>query len=359
MHLKRFKGAELPDVMRRVRDELGPEAVILHTKPSRPRGLLRFFRGAGVEILAAVDRSEASLSREPGAPRPTVPAWEGVRAELGEIKTLLLRFGGGRLLPAALVPGYERLLAAGVEESLARRIVEALPQPEPADRPMTPEALGRALEESAAGMIRVADPSQASRPAVVALVGPTGSGKTTTLAKLAARSLLAGAKTEILSLDDAGLGVSGHLEALSTILGVPYALALTTEELSRALEGSRARGLILVDTPGVSLRDEAGLARLRDLLRTARPSEVHLVLSATSKTADALAAIRAFGVLGSTHLLFTRLDETVSYGSLLSVSIASGLPLSYFGIGREIPNDIRPASGRDLARLALRGEREP
>jgi flagellar biosynthesis protein FlhF len=111
-----------------------------------------------------------------------------------------------------------------------------------------------------------------------------------------------------------------------------------------------------VDTPGVSARDGRGLQELGGLLRSCRAKEVHLVLSATSKAADALAAVRPFAPLGTTHLLFSRLDETTSFGSLLGVSVESGLPLSYFGTGREVPNDIQPAAARELARRVLRGD---
>jgi flagellar biosynthesis protein FlhF len=132
---------------------------------------------------------------------------------------------------------------------------------------------------------------------------------------------------------------------------MPCALAATCAAPAR----QRGRALALVDTPGVSARDGRGLAALAGLLGPCGASEIHLVLPATSKAADALVAVRAFAPLGVTHLLLSRMDETVSPGSLLSVSIEGGLPLSYFGVGREVPNDVQPATARELARRILHG----
>jgi flagellar biosynthesis protein FlhF len=114
-----------------------------------------------------------------------------------------------------------------------------------------------------------------------------------------------------------------------------------------------ASGLGLIDTPGLGRGDAAGLSRLADLLRSVRADEVHLVLPATSKTADALAAVRAWSPLGITHLLFTRLDETASCGSVLTVAVETGIPLSYIGTGREIPGDLAPADAHDIVHRTL------
>lgn len=368
MHLKRFKGKEMHDVMRQVREELGPTALILHTKPTRPRGLLRFLRGTRVELVAAVDVPEtpvqgSGLRPSPAdvprgsAPPSRTPASDELRAALGELKALVLRQGGARLLPPALAASWERLVGAGVEESLVFRVLDALAR-DGEGRLSDPTALGGALEDAIATLVRVGGCPLPPRPGVLALVGPAGAGKTTALAKLASHAHLAGIKTEILSLDGANLGATGYLDTLSRILGVPYVLAPTREALARELERERARGLVLVDTPGVSARDGRGLQALGELLRACRATEVHLVVSATSKAADALAAVRAFAPLPTTHLLFSRLDETTSCGSLLGVSVEGGLPLSYFGTGREVPNDIQPAAARELARRVLRGDHD-
>jgi flagellar biosynthesis protein FlhF len=393
LHLKRFKGERLPDVMRQVRDELGPDAVILQTRKNVGKGMLRFLGGTGVEVLAAVDRiapidrvggpdmaphTPQTLGHAPGNPGrasdstvrdrgpdmgPHTPQYSvsagaaaagAGGAEMAELRRLLIRLGGGQMLTSPAAALYERLLAAGVDAPLAFDLVEDLGAGDPG---VSRGALADLVEERLADVLQTAGAALGPRTATVAVVGPTGSGKTTMLAKLAARSRVAGGTTNVLDLDGTALATTNRLAAVAGILGVPYTLATSAEDLARGLDQPALRGLTLIDTPGLSPRDGEGLAALAALLGRARPSEVHLVLSATSKADDARAAVTAFAAVGVTHLAFTRLDETASIGSLVGVTASAGLPLSYLGVGQEIPNDIRPASARELARRVLRGER--
>ena len=353
MHLKWFKGRQMPEVMRRVREELGPEAVILHSKTARPWGPLRFLGGAGVEILAAVDRPESPAGPSPLSVSPPAPS-EGVRAELAELRTLFVRSAGDRLVPPALGAIYERLLAGGMDAALAVRILNSVP-PYQADGPLADAAGCRAVEEHMASMITVAGCAATPGPLRVALVGPAGAGKTTTLAKLAARAQITGGRITLVNADGSGFGGPGPLEPFASLLEVPYVLALTPEELAAPLPLPAARACVLIDTPGVGPENRQGLRHLQGLLRAAAPDEVHLVLSATSKAPDTRAAVRAFAATGVTHLLFTHLDETASCASVIDACIESGLPLSYVGTGRDIPGDLDPAEPRRLIRRTLQG----
>jgi flagellar biosynthesis protein FlhF len=355
MHLKWFKGRQMPEVMRRVREELGPEAVILHSKAARPWGPLRFLGGGGVEILAAVDRPESPpIPSTPHVQPAPTPSTETMRAELAELRTLFVRSAGDRLVPHALGAMYERLLSGGMDPALAVRILNSVP-PYQADRDLGDAAGCRAVEEHMAGMIAVAGCAVTPGPLRVALVGPAGAGKTTTLAKLAARAQITGGRIAIVNADGSGFGGSGPLEPFASLLEVPYLLALTPEELAAPLPLPAARACVLIDTPGVGPDDRHGLRHLQELLRAAAPDEVHLVLSATSKAADTRAAVRTFSAMGVTHLLFTHLDETASCASVIDVCIESGLPLSFVGTGRDIPGDLDPADPRRLIRRTLQG----
>jgi flagellar biosynthesis protein FlhF len=109
----------------------------------------------------------------------------------------------------------------------------------------------------------------------------------------------------------------------------------------------------MIDAPGLEPDDEQGRASLERLLRAAAPTEVHLVVPATGKPGDVLAAVATTSGLGVTDLLWTKLDATSTHGTVLSATLESGLPLSYFGTGRDVPDDIRPATPRELARLVL------
>jgi len=353
MHLKWFRGRAVPEVMRRIREELGPEAVILHSKHSRPWGPFRLVRGSSVAVLAALDRREPDRAAGSAPSQHAAASADTLRTEVATLRKLFVQIGGGRLLPPPLGPVYERLVAGGVEASVALRLLAELPPPQPGAGDPDPASPERGVGDALAGLIRTTDAAARPRAARVVVVGPAGAGKTTTLAKLAARAQISGGRSEIVNLDGSGLPAASPLEGFAAILDVPYAAALTADDLADTLRRAPVSGLTLIDTPGLGPGDGAGLARLRDLLRAAGADEVHLVLSATSKTADALAAVRAFAAVGVTHLLFTRLDETTSWGSVLTVSVVTGLPLSYFGTGREIPGDLAPAAAREVVHRTL------
>ena len=354
MRLKRFKGRHVPDVVQRVRRELGPDAVILHTRPVPRRGLLRFLGGARVEVVAAADDGASRAPAGFQAPRAPEQVSE-LREAVAELRGLLVKVNGSSALHPEVAPLYERLVAAGVDAGLAFRAVSTLTVSGPEDGARAGK-LEQALRETLGAMITVAPASPTPRRGVQAFVGPTGVGKTTTIAKLAVRGHLAGTTTRMLSVDTAGLAAGAPLEALSRVVGLPYALVSAPEELAAQHVGGPGSGLTLIDTPGLAPGDTRGLGALARLLASLRPTETHLVLSATTKPDDARAAVAAFAPLGVTHLVFTRLDETRSVGSLLGIAIDTCRPLSYFGTGRDVPNDLRPASADELLRRAFEGE---
>jgi flagellar biosynthesis protein FlhF len=434
MQLKRYKGKEVPEVLRQVRGDLGDDAVILHTREARPWGPLRFLGGAQVEVLAAPG---SAARKSPEVESSEIPAADGNRrgvsgrgvrggtsplgsintgvappdsekiqalaAEIAELRALLIHFGAARLLHPSIAPYQHRLIAAGVDESVAFGLVRSLPEPSPGDTP-TVEILRAALEQHIIATLPTSTDGRLPETGVLAFVGPSGSGKTTTLAKLAGQAALAGRKTAVITTDGERLGAVGQLEAFCSIAGIDCTLALAPDTLARAMERHGPGDLVLIDTPGLAVGDAVGLRRLQHLLaviaplgspsaaprmgidaslgspsaaprtgfnaslgspsaapRTAiRPVSIHLVLSAPSKAPDALGAVRAFAPVGVTELLFTRLDETVTPGSLVTITAGATLPLSYVGTGTDVPGDIHPASARDIARriLGVRGAAE-
>jgi flagellar biosynthesis protein FlhF len=359
--------------MRQIREELGPDAVILHTTQVRPSGLRRLGGATEVEVVAALDRvpprtegAAAALpatharrgrtpARRPGAPpaRAFRKSPQTVEEQLADLRDLVVRLGGVRLLTPELVSLWERLVGAGVEESVAHATLRSLPRGDEDGRPLDGDALLAALEERLAAMLPIARPPVTARPPVVALVGPPGAGKTVTLAKLAARARIAGVQVGIASAADGLLGSPSPLESFAPILGATYDYAPTAPDLAPLATGEGRTGTLLIDTPGVSPGDGDGLASLETLLRAAAPTQVHLVLPATATTADALAAVRAFAPLGVSDLVWTRLDEAQTLGTLLSVALEVGRPLSWFGTGPDVPGDLEQASGEALVRRVL------
>jgi len=190
----------------------------------------------------------------------------------------------------------------------------------------------------------------------IAFVGPTGSGKTTTVAKLAVRAHLEGRSLQVVSLDGLSPSTPAALESIARVAGVPHQVATNAIEVETTL-GRSAADLRLIDTPGLVRGDAASVQALATLLRHARVTEVHFVLPATMKAEDALATLAAFAPLGPSRLLVTKLDETATFGSLLTVAVTSGLPLSYVASGRDVPDDIQAATAWELSRRVVRRER--
>jgi flagellar biosynthesis protein FlhF len=268
--------------------------------------------------------------------------------EVAALRRMLVRRDGARALPDALAPLFDRLVAAGVDDTFAFRVLEGV------DARAREGALARAVEDAFVAALPV-PVAPATGDAARVFVGPAGAGKTATVSKLAVRAHLDGATTHVITLDGASLGARGHWEALSTLAGVPHTLALTGEAVRDAVAAQPAGATLLVDTPGIGAGQTDAIRALADLIAAAGPVDVHLVLPATTKPADARAAVLAFAPTRPSRLVFTRLDETATAGSSLEIAAAAGLSLAYVGTGRDIPDDIRAATPRDLVRRVLAG----
>jgi flagellar biosynthesis protein FlhF len=192
---------------------------------------------------------------------------------------------------------------------------------------------------------------------VVALVGPTGVGKTTTVAKLAADFKLArGRRPGLVTVDTYRIAAVEQLRTYAEIIDLPLAVANAPGEMPRAIEELGDVDLVLIDTAGRSPRDEVKIRELADFLAAARPDEVHLVLSATTGERSLRAAAERFASARADRLILTKLDEADGLGGVLAVLERSHLPVSYITTGQAVPDDIEPAARARLARLILGDE---
>lgn len=192
--------------------------------------------------------------------------------------------------------------------------------------------------------------SRPSRASTIVFVGPTGVGKTTTIAKIAARLVLSGrSRVGILSTDSYRIGAIEQMQQFAEAADVEFRAVYDLEELDRALEQMSDKEFILIDTAGRSMGHEEHLDELRKLCRKILPDELHLVLAANTRDRDLKAACDQYKPLGVHRLLFTKIDETSEYAGIFNLSAAAGVPLSYFCFGQRIPDDLRRADAADLA----------
>lgn len=180
---------------------------------------------------------------------------------------------------------------------------------------------------------------------VIALVGPTGSGKTTTIAKLATHpEIFGGEKVGLLGLDTYRVGAVEQLETYAELAGIPCEVAWLEADVRRAMQRLGDCDVILVDTPGRGPRQEGDLARIRDWLHRLRPDEVHLTLPAGRMPAVTRATIDQFAAFGVTHALPTKLDECPDDLRVFDVATERGLRIDWLTNGQEVPGDIRSAA---------------
>ena len=188
----------------------------------------------------------------------------------------------------------------------------------------------------------------------MALVGPTGVGKTTTIAKLAANYRLKEKRSVgLITVDTYRIAAVEQLRTYADIIDLPMQVVSTPREMREAVRRLEGLDLVLMDTAGRSPRDEIRIQELRSLLTEAAADEVHLVLSSVTAARTLEQTARQFSAVGTTRLTITKLDEATGLGNLLPLLRTSGLPLSYMTNGQNVPDDIETADPRRLSRLLL------
>jgi flagellar biosynthesis protein FlhF len=195
----------------------------------------------------------------------------------------------------------------------------------------------------------------ADQTKIVALIGATGVGKTTTIAKIAANFVLDKAcSVALITADTYRISAVEQLKTYSDIIGVPLEIVYSPDELRLAIDKHRDKQLILIDTAGRSQHNEFQLEELKCLLAVVPDIEKHLVLSATTKYKDAVDILRKFSLCEPDKVLFTKVDETSTVGAIINLVHQYPITLSYITNGQSVPDDIVVADSKELAKLLLR-----
>ncbi len=265
-------------------------------------------------------------------------------------------------LPDPLFDCYVKLMESGVNPELLEQLVgqvrDELSPAELANRELVFSSLVRRI----ASRIAVAAPIStqapvAGAPQVVALVGPTGVGKTTTIAKLAATlKLRHGRKVGLVTADTYRIAAIDQLRVYANIIGISIKVAMTPGEIRGCVNECEGCDLVLVDTAGRSHNDTARLKELSEFLNSANATTRLMVLSASSAESVMKRAMEKFGVMEPTGLILTKLDEAVTLGPVLNLLDTSRVPVAYVTTGQEVPDQIEVANADRLARAVLAGE---
>lgn len=407
MKIKRFFAPDMRQAIRMVRDEQGPDAVILSTRNT----------GGGVEIVAAIDydaelvngmlgesqaeqrdtchapphRTEAAAAAE-ALPEPaarTVPPAGEVppQPEIAEVPELLKRSAPSRTPRVewtqdptlAAMQDELKSLRAILQDQVTRLATADYDRREPVRAEIARRLMKSGFDEAvargvAAGTTSLATPAEAWREAqfglaqrlpvvatdpieqgrVIALIGATGVGKTTTAAKLAARACLRyGSKSvALISTDDFRVGAQRQLASFGLLLGLPVRQARSTAELADQLAEFDNRRLVIIDTAGMGQRDVRLIEETRKLSQVAE-LQSYLVMSGNLQREVMDEVVDAFGRDQLAGCILTKLDEAARLGPALSTLLTHQLPVAFISEGQRVPEDLRPARASDLVSRAL------
>ncbi len=412
----------MAEALKQVKQDMGSDAVILHTRTYHRRAWLGLRRQEVVEItagkglqtlgrgnghksarrtealprlaprqevaVASVRSDGASITYGPGAVRRSaLPPPEAMIAPVDPRKALLetpaantavmlgltedvaslknmvrdlvksTRVHQAPTVPEEVMDYYLTLIQNQVAEELAGDLVRTLKATVRPELLQNPEIIRERLAEQLEKMLPVSGPIIRTKkvgPHVVALIGPTGVGKTTTVAKLAANlKLREGRRVGLITIDTFRIAAVDQLKKYADIIGSPLKVVNTPEDLREAIAAMHDCEFVLIDTAGRSPTDALKLNELKSFLAAAQPDEVHLVLSTTASQSCIESAVARFGEVGMDKMIFTKLDEAVHVGTVLNVIRKVNKSLSYVTTGQDVPDDIEVGHARRLAQLIL------
>lgn len=348
MKLKTYFAGTVAAAMSQAVRELGPEAMLIQSKRALPEARHR----GEYEVVFGLEANEENGVATAAAP-PALPGnsgWGSLARDVAELRRQLERttsaiaraasWSSLAAAPPEIARFYSGLIDAGVDVDVAHDVAGSV-----AKQPNTGGSNG--LEEIAKRFR-----TDSSQQAIMAVCGPPGAGKTSVLVKIAARCAMTSRRPlQILSIDNYRIGGCEQLRMYASILGAGFEFLETVPHLDHALSDDRRRGLILIDTPGYGPHDADAAWDLARYLSKREDIDKHLVLSASMKNADLSAAVDRFENFRPQKLLFTRIDETSTYGGLLNQAARTGKPLSFLSRGQRIPEDLEPATPESVARL--------
>jgi flagellar biosynthesis protein FlhF len=404
MKIKKYIVKNLDDAISRIKKDLGPNAYILSQKKIVRKGALNLSNMELVEVTAAVDDSRpkqdnisASLlnkkynyvnpPKEDGEelleqarrarelrdareiPSPPAVDFSGIKSELqpltkevAELKSLLRKstaeFEGlteFKEFNGIFMELFLDLVESGVERKLAGRLINTLQYQIDADNITDQNLVRKKLFNILTTSISVPAPLrlEQGKRRIVVMVGPTGSGKTTTIAKLSSYfKLMEAKKVALLSIDSYRIGAEAHLRTYAEILDIPFYAIYNERDLRFRIDKLNDFELIFIDTTGRSPNDKQGLLIMEKHLSTLPPEEkeVFLTVSASTRSQDLYLIYEKYSIFNPDKFIFTKIDETSSLGNLFNLKMKTDIPTAYFTTGQKVPEDIEIAYPRKFAR---------
>lgn len=392
MVIKRYIVKSMNEALTRIRYELGKDAVIISQRRIRKGGFLGFFSKRVLEVTAAVDNKKSSRDINSGEnveesiqaikkimntkieenenqikesniqlnnqqrKRTEVIFDENYKLmleknndqlmnEVKEMRNMLDEMVKGSNITIGKSKVQLYLEKMDIEDRVVKYIMNEMkmisddvPNKEKVKKVMEHIILTKPMEESD----------------VVVLVGPTGVGKTTTIAKLAGKmALLEGKKVGLITIDTYRIGAVEQLKTYADIMNIPFKVVLTIKEMEAAVESMSNCDVILVDTTGRSSKNTMQISELRAFIEKVNTDNVNLVMSCTTKNRDIGVILEGYKPLNYSNIIITKLDETSTYGSILNICEGSKKPISFVTTGQNVPDDIKFMTSKEITNLVL------
>ena len=401
MIIKKFQAKTENEAVELAKKELGNNVVIMNVRNVKRKGLLSFLKPQLTEVTVAleeeteakyappkkVDISLGGEAVQEGKKQPLVEAIakespktdnNAIEEKLDTLHSLIEQQilkpeeekepekkaeeeESNSELERFMKLLYNTMLENEVNEKYANQIIDEM---EKLSKPNMPfdYALANVYQKM---ILKFGKPNEIScadkGPKVVFFVGPTGVGKTTTIAKIASKfSVEAGKKVALLTADTYRIAAAEQLRTYANILEVPFRIIYSTEEVEQALNDFKEYDFIMVDTAGHSHQNEAQKETMKGFVHSVdglAEKEVFLVLSATTKYRDLISIVDAYSIMTEYKLIFTKLDETTTLGNLLNIKLYTGADLSYVTCGQNVPDDIEKFNPQKTVKQLLGGRR--
>jgi len=384
MKIRRYVASNTQEAILKVKMDLGSEALIINTRKVRKKGLKGLFSKPMIEVLAAVDEYSVPRDSNAGTQNGIANNTNGSQAVLSknainsdekeekianlENKILSIEETVRKLSSQVKTEGpsaakkdvadhksqvsriadifYSNLTKNEVDPDIARKLIDTAIAMAPAEKGVNDIAVRLyTIITDILGRPDTIKTNKEGKPTVVVFVGPTGVGKTTTLAKIAANFLLAQNKTVgLITADTYRIAAVEQLKTYAEILGIPVSVVYTASEIKDAINQHADKDLVLIDTAGRSHKNKTQVEELKELIRASNADEIYLVLSATTSTRNCRDIIESYSFLKDYKLIFTKTDETPVYGLMLNIRYMTGKSLSYITTGQSVPDDIETAN---------------
>ncbi|GKX65504.1 flagellar biosynthesis protein FlhF [Inconstantimicrobium mannanitabidum] len=374
MLIKRYIVNNMNEAMTRIRYELGKDAIIISQRKIRKPGIKGFFSNKLIEVTAAIENSEKksdeveqlkinplqskvkeileNKNKELKETTNDVKEEPNLATELKDMKKMLENLSKG----TSPLENEEESIIKEIEEFLEKNdfdaeVIDEILVEYKNNYSDTDALWIDCIKEILSKKIRLT--TQSIEGAMV-LVGPTGVGKTTTIAKLAGRlALIEKRKVGLITIDTYRIGAVEQLKTYAEIMNIPFKVVITIKEMEEAIEALKDCDVILVDTTGRSSKNQMQISELRAFISKVKTDNIHLVISATTKNKDISAITEGFRALNYKNTIITKLDETTVYGSIINIIYKAKTPVSFLTVGQNVPDDIAELSVDKLVKLSL------